>query len=59
MGATVNIWIPSVSSKGPGLSLLGTYLFIFPVNHGMREREAKKGEKNYFDMIKTSLCKNE
>lgn len=24
-----------------------------------REREVKKGEKNDFDMIKTSLCKNE
>lgn len=42
-GGRVNIWIPSVSSKGPEFGLLGTYLFIFLVNHEIREREVKKG----------------
>ena len=39
----MNIWIPSVSWKDPGFGLLGTYLFIFPVNHEIKEREVNKG----------------
>lgn len=39
----VNIWIPSVSSKDPAFGLLGSYLFIFPANHEIKEREVKRG----------------